>query len=244
MRPARVRSLHSTPEILLVAHGSRDPRAAMTTRALAGVVGRLRPEAGVRVAFLDHTFPGVQEALRGCEDGVAVVPLLLTSAYHARVDLPKLLDGTGARLTEVLGPVDGHVPAALLAGLRRRLSEAGTRYDALVLAAAGTRDAAALSTVDDVAAALGAALAVPCLTAYASAASPTPAEAVAALRAGGAGRVAVASYFLATGQLYRSAVASALAAGAVAVAQPLGDATEIARLVLERVAEDRQLTPA
>jgi sirohydrochlorin ferrochelatase len=227
--------------VLLVAHGSRDPRAAATTRALAVAVERLRPGVEVRVAFLDHTQPSVPAALRAMgDDGVAVVPLLLTSAYHARVDLPMILEefggGTGAELTEVLGPVDGPVPVGLLAGLRRRVRETGTRYDALVLAAAGTRDAAALSTVDEVAAALGAASGVPCLSAYASAASPGPGEAVAALRAGGAGRVAVASYFLATGQLYRGAVESSLAAGAVAVAQPLGDAVEIARLVLDRVA--------
>jgi len=233
--------------VVLVAHGSRDPRAAATTRALARVVARLSPGSPVRVAFLDHAGPRVGEALRPFgADEVAVVPLLLTAAYHGRVDLPAALAearaagiGTGAMLTDALGPTSSLVPAALLAGLRRRLAERGPGYDALVLAAAGTRDRAALSTVDQVATALGAALGVPCRSGYASAAAPTAGEAVRELRTAGARRVAVAAYFLATGRLYGSAADSALAAGAVAVAEPLGDAPELARLVLDRVAQAR-----
>jgi sirohydrochlorin ferrochelatase len=198
------------------------------------------------VAFLDHAGPRVGQVLRqfARHDEVAVVPLLLTAAYHANVDLPSALaEAGGGLMTRVLGPVDGQVPAQLLAGLRRRLGETGSRFDALVLAAAGTRDVTALSTVDDVAAALGHALGVPCRAAYASAAAPTAGEAVAALRSGGARRVAVASYFLAPGRLYRAAAGSALAAGAVAVAEPLGDAAELARLVVERVARARAESP-
>jgi len=230
---------------LLVAHGSRDPRAAATTRALAGAVAALRPGAPVEVAFLDHAGPRVGDVLRSFdpEAPVAVVPLLLTAAYHGRVDLPAALAearaagfGSGAVLTDVLGPSGPLVPAALLAALRRRLRESGAELDALVLAAAGTRDPAALSTVDRVAAALGATIGVPCRAAYASAAAPTAGEAVRALPAAGAQRVAVAAYFLATGRLYRTAAGSALAAGAVSVAEPLGDAPELARLVVDRVA--------
>src|SRR6266511_3190890 len=225
--------------VVLVAHGSRDPRAAATTRALARVVARLSPGSPVRVAFLDHAGPRVGEALRPFgADEVAVVPLLLTAAYHGRVDLPAALAearaagiGTGAMLTDALGPTSSLVPAALLAGLRRRLAERGPGYDALVLAAAGTRDRAAT--------ALGAALGVPCRSGYASAAAPTAGEAVRELCTAGARRVAVAAYFLATGRLYGSAADSALAAGAVAVAEPLGDAPELARLVLDRVAQAR-----
>ena len=101
--------------------------------------------------------------------GVTVVPLLLTAAYHARVDLPAVLDRAGGgldvRVADVLGPVGGLVPAGLLAALRRRLADAGAGagFDGVVLAAAGTRDRAALSTVDHVARALGTRLGVPCL---------------------------------------------------------------------------------
>jgi sirohydrochlorin ferrochelatase len=248
--------------VVLVAHGSADPRAAQTTSALAAAVAAARPGLEVRPAFLDHAGPRPGEVLaaigRAGHQGVAVVPLLLTSAYHGRVDLPAVLAAARAtgvappvRLTEVLGPVGPAVPAPLVAGLRRRLAEALRRraaparstlarrpYDAVVLAAAGTRDPAARMGVDRVAAALGDALGVPCLAGYASAPAParTVTGAVAALRGRGARRVAAAAYFLATGRLYAAAGSAASAAGAVAVGRPLGDAAEVVDLVLARLA--------
>jgi len=107
--------------------------------------------------------------------------------------------------------------------------------DAVVLAAAGTRDAAARSTVEDAANALSARLGLPCTVAYASAAPPSAGEAVRRLKASGARRVGMAAYFLAPGRLYDNAVRSAREAGAVAVAEPLGDAPDLVRLVAARV---------
>ena len=43
------------------------------------------------------------------------------------------------------------------------------------------------------------------------------------------------AYFLAPGLLYDATVAAARAAGAVGVAEPLGDVPELVRLVLSRV---------
>jgi sirohydrochlorin ferrochelatase len=57
---------------------------------------------------------------------------------------------------------------------------------------------------------------------------------VTALRDRGAERIAVAAYFLAPGLLYDRAVTGARAAGASVAAAPLGDAPEIAELVLRR----------
>jgi sirohydrochlorin ferrochelatase len=173
---------------------------------------------------------------------VTVVPLLLTAAFHTRVDVPAVLADASVRalgltvsVADALGPVDGRPDPWLLAGLGRRLIELGQPYDAVVLAAAGTRDATARVTVVTAADALGAALGVPCAVGYASAAPPQAGAAVAALRAAGARRVAAAAYFLAPGVLYDTAARSALAAGAVGVAAPLGGAWELARLVLARV---------
>jgi sirohydrochlorin ferrochelatase len=240
--------LAELPPVVLVAHGSRDPRAAASTRALARAVAAAGPGLDVRAAYLEHTFPQPRQVLGALQDAghtaATVVPLLLTAAYHGRIDIPALLDQARAdglraeiSVTDVLGPVDGRVHPALLAGLRRRLATLRVEYDALVLAAAGTRDAAARATVGQVAAALGAALDVPCLPAYASASAPTGGAAVRQLRRDGARRVAVAAYFLAPGRLYETVAASAREAGAVAVAAPLGDAPEIAHLILDRIQE-------
>jgi len=142
-------------------------------------------------------------------------------------------------LAEVLGPVAGfpapEVPSLLLDGLERRLPAAD--LDAVVLAAAGTRDPAARATVEWAADALSARLGLPCAVAYSSAAPPLPGAAVDLLRDAGARRIGVAAYFLAPGRLYDLAARSALEAGAVAVAEPLADAPEITRLVADRVAE-------
>jgi sirohydrochlorin ferrochelatase len=233
--------------ILLVAHGSSDPGAAATTRALAHAVAAERPGSAVRTAFLDHAGPRPDEELARLQaDGygeVTVVPLLLTAAYHRKVDVPAVVarahaDGVHipVTVTDIPGPVGGRVPAALLDGLCRQLAETRTPFDAVVLAAAGTGDRAARATVDLSARALGRRLRVPCVAAYASASAPTPGEATAALRRRGARQVAVASYFLAPGRLYAAAVESALAAGAVAAARPLGASSELVRLVLDRAA--------
>ncbi|WP_435206218.1 sirohydrochlorin chelatase [Micromonospora sp. bgisy143] len=256
MRAARLTSSSTTPTgpgvaggaapVVLVAHGSRDPRAAEATRALARAVSAARPGLSVWASWLDHTEPGPTEVLRMLAEAghrsAVVVPLLLTAAYHRRVDIPAAVAAAGSaltvRVTDVLGPADGTVAPALLAGLRRRLDEvAPGRFDALVLAAAGTRDARARGSVGRVADALGVGFGVPCRVSYASAAPPAAGVAVARLRAAGARRVAVSAYFLAPGLFHDAVAESARAAGAVAVAAPLTDAPELAELVLRRVDE-------
>jgi sirohydrochlorin ferrochelatase len=238
--------------IVLVAHGSRDPRGATATRALARAVAAARPGRLVLPSYLDHTDPGPAQVLQRLQAAghraAVVVPLLLTAAYHRRVDIPETISAArsaGLRLpvevADVLGPVGGVVDELLLAGLRRRLAEAAWNADAVVLAAAGTRDAAARTTVDRVASALGASLGLPCRAAYASAAPPDAGVAVERLRAEGARRVAVAAYFLAPGRLYETAVSAARGAAAVGVAAPLWAAPELAELVGRRA--DARVAP-
>ncbi|MEV4416341.1 CbiX/SirB N-terminal domain-containing protein [Catellatospora sp. NPDC049609] len=255
--------------VVLVAHGSRDPRAQAETRALARAVACARPGLDVRVAFLELAEPRPADVLAALRAAGApapvVVPLLLTRAYHGRVDLPAQVAGFDCVIADTLGEVS----EPLLAGLLRRLREAvpslgcggaaaptgsgagepdaprgadapaaalrAPGCDAVVLAAAGTSVASGRAMVDEVAAELGRRLGVPCRTAYASAAAPTGGEAVAQLRAQGARRVAVASYFLAPGRLYEAVVADARAAGAIGAAAPLGASRELVRLVLHRV---------
>ncbi|WP_306360169.1 sirohydrochlorin chelatase [Nocardia sp. CC227C] len=101
--------------MILVAHGSRDPRSAATMHALTERISAARPDLDVRLAFLDLSTPSVEQVVATvAADGhshAVVVPLLLGKAFHARVDLPGLLAHAGARhprlrLTQadVLGP--------------------------------------------------------------------------------------------------------------------------------------------
>jgi sirohydrochlorin ferrochelatase len=242
MRPARL-------AVVLVAHGSRDPRAAASTSALAAAVSAAHPEWEVHACYLDHAGPRPLDVLAGLSlrghAGAVLVPLLLTAAYHGRVDVPAVVTAArdaGLRIdvdvASVLGErfprASGAAESGLLVeGLVRRLPDPDV--DAVVLAAAGTRDAAARATVADVAAALGRRLGVPSMAAYASAATPTAGAAVSALRAAGFERVGVAAYFLAPGLLYDVAIESAASAGAVFAAPPLGDVPELVALVAARV---------
>ncbi|WP_198659241.1 sirohydrochlorin chelatase [Nocardiopsis sp. FIRDI 009] len=238
------RRTRGTVPLLAVAHGSADPRSAAAVSALFDRVRALRPDLDVRVSYLDHVSPGAQDALSDLAGGgageVVVLPTLLTAAYHSKVDLPRTLERVReespwlrVRYADTLGP-----HPLLLDAVERRLAEAGARPGpgtALVLASAGSSDAEANATVRSLAARLaerGPWREV--VAAFASAAEPTPGGAVAALRERGADRVAVASYLLAPGFFADRVRDRSTAAGASVVSEALGDAPELARVVLER----------
>ncbi|WP_198520450.1 sirohydrochlorin chelatase [Kitasatospora sp. CB02891] len=232
--------------LLLLAHGSRVPEAKEYTRALARAVGSAW--AGrVEVAYLRHTRPTARQALsmlaEAGHEQVAVVPLLLlSSAFHSRVDLPKALSnplGRAPLVTPVMGGTTGEPDKRLVAALRRRLAELDVEFDAVVLVATGSTDVGAYAEVTAMASALGTDLGLPCRAAFAATTTPTPGEAAEELRRAGARRIAVASYCLASGVLYRETVEASTAAGVVGVSQPLGDAPELVELVLERLHQAR-----
>ena len=223
----------AAPPLIAVAHGSRDPAAAAATRSLLAAVAAARPGLTVLPAFLDHERPGLADAVAAAQAASpaapVVVPLLLGAAYHSRVDIPAALAGTTSRQTDVLGP-----DPLLLRALERRLAAvgvaAGDPSTAVVLAAAGTTDAAALDGVRRLAAGWRSAGWWDVRDAFASAAEPSVEEAVATLRSEGAPRVAVATYLLFPG-LFADKLA---AAGADVTSAPLTDAPEVVELVLAR----------
>lgn len=230
--------------LLAVAHGSRDPRSAEAVSAVFDRVRCLRPELDVRLSFLDHVAPAAEEALDDLASGgageVVVLPALLTAAFHSKVDLPSVLDrarerGPWVRIhyADTLGP-----HPLLLDAVERRLAEAGAYAEpgtALVLASAGSSDAAA----NEVIGAMARELAdrgpwTEVVAAYASASEPSPGQAVRELLARGHGRVAVSGYLLAPGFFSDRVRAQSTEAGASVVADALGDVPELARVVLER----------
>jgi sirohydrochlorin ferrochelatase len=231
--------------LVAVAHGSQDPRAAATVESLLSLVRR-RTAAPVLTSYLDHAPPTPVQVLDGIAGaGSAVVlPLLLTAAYHSKTDIPGVLSevrNLHPRLDLRTAPTLGPHPL-LLDALERRLTEAGVRAGdpstAVVLVSAGSSDPAANATIDALARTWAARRAWWAVRpAYASAASPTPYEAVAALYAAGAPRVVVASYFLAPGYFADKVRTESLAAGATAVSPVLGACPELAAIILERYTE-------
>lgn len=106
-----------------MAHGSRDPRAAVATEALARAVRRACPAWLVEASYLDHAGPRPLDVLASAPASRAIlVPLLLTAAYHGRVDLPAVVRAAeslpiSVTATDVLGPAS----PLLLSALSRRL---------------------------------------------------------------------------------------------------------------------------
>lgn len=237
----------AAPALVALAHGSRDPRSAATINALVGEVRAARPDLRVEAAFLDLSKPSfhtvVNRLVRAGFDEIVVVPLLLTEAFHATVDVPAALaeatarhPGLRIRATAVLGH-EARFLEVLDERLRTALKAARAReIDALVLAAAGSSDPLANQAVVRLARIWGSHHKLPAVAAYASAAPPATGEAVRAFRAEGRRHIAVASLFLAPGMLPDRAKELALEAGAVAVSEPLGAHPEVARTILARYA--------
>lgn len=243
----------AAPVLMLVAHGSRDPRHAATVHTLVERVRALAPGVRVEAAFLDFdtvTVPGLLERLyaEGVREVVAL-PLLLTRAFHAKADLPGVLRGCAARLpllrvrqAGVLGP-----SPLLVAALERRLGEAGVELGqrgstGVVLASAGSSDPEANAVIADIAREwrrTGWCAVRPAFASACGPGRPRTEDAVAALRAGGARRVVVAPYVLAPGRLPDRIAAGSTEADVLAPV--LGAAPEVARLVLHRY---HQSTPA
>lgn len=237
-----------SPVLLVIAHGSRDPRHAATVHALVERARSLRPGLRVETGFLDFNAPAVPRVLQrlaaeGVEEVVAL-PLLLTRAFHAKSDIPAVLHEASARLprlrirqAEVLGP-----SPLLLSALERRLYEAGfdpsrKSSTGLVLASAGSTDPEAIAVIAEIARELRHTGWCAVRPAFASASLPRTEDAVRQLRADGVRRVAVAPYVIAPGRLPDRIAAGAREADVIA--DVLGAAPELARLLLRRLDEAR-----
>ena len=237
----------AAPALVALAHGSRDPRSSETIKALVAEVKGMRPDLRVETAFLELSKPSfatvVSKLVRAGHDEIVVVPLLLTEAYHAKVDVPSAVaeqmakhENVQIRATRVLGLEPAFLEVLDLR-MREALKEARVReLDALVLAAAGSSDPLANQAVNRLARVWGTRHKLPVKAAFASAAPPAAGEAVRAFRNEGRRHIAVASLFLAPGFLPDRAAELSLEAGAVAVSAPLGAHPELARTILARYA--------
>ena len=233
------------PALVVVAHGSRDPRALSTVSTLLDRVRDLRPGLPVRLGHIELNEPLLSDTLADLDAAdtadAVLVPLLLSRGYHVRRDIPEMAAAVRVR-TRVAAPLGPHpllvetlYTRLVEAGWRTRMTDAERRASAVVLAAAGSRDPDSAVDTGRTAQLLADRLGVPVVPAYASTAAPTVPAAVRALAARGRHRVAVASYFTAPG---RFATESAQAAPWIAAA-PLGTHEAMARLVLHRYDQAR-----
>jgi sirohydrochlorin cobaltochelatase len=125
----------TAPAILLIAHGTRDPRGAEEMDVLLDLL-RARHPAPVAGAWLeDFSDPGVETAgadlaAQGAQ-GIVTLPFLVLGAGHAKTDVPEALAALRAGLPQV--PVAHGQPL----GLQRVLFDLAARRVADARAQAG-----------------------------------------------------------------------------------------------------------
>lgn len=188
--------------LILVAHGSRDPRFGDTARRVRAAVAEALPAVDVGLAFLDLDEPLVGDALAGLDDGCVVVPLLLAPGYHSEIDLPAII-AEHARHAVRCGEVIGR--HSLTRALADRLTEAGTcDGDGIVLTAVGSSNPLADGLVRRRAIELSTRLHRPVEVVHATrlgARDRALRGAIRRLHAAGAQRIVVSPYFLSAGLL-------------------------------------------
>ncbi|WP_375425397.1 sirohydrochlorin chelatase [uncultured Friedmanniella sp.] len=235
----------TAPALVLLGYGSSDPRVARVSQRIKAALLEIRPTLDIEVAFLDHGTPSApqvvsQLALRGASE-VVLVPLLLSDAFHAALEVPAVVaavraahPGLRVLASRPIGP-----EASLLSVIDRRLRDALrsrriSELDGLVFSAAGSHDVRSNAIVARRARQWATHHRLPCVTAFAVASGPTTAEAIRTLRGQGRRHIAVGSWFLAPGLLFTHQAELAYEAGAVAVADPMGAEPEIAEVALVR----------
>jgi sirohydrochlorin ferrochelatase len=224
------------PALVLVGHGSRDPRSAATLHRLAERVRAGLPKVDVRLCFLELSVPNLEHVLSGLDGPVVVVPLLLGDAYHARTDLPDRVrlavarhDRLSVRIAATLG-----ADAGLLDAAAHRAVGAPSR-DGWILAATGSSHGPANAAVIETAKQLSRRLRRPVRAGFVTAA-PELTAAWADLRDAGCAEIGMLPWFLAPGRLLDRAEAQAAALGVTTVTEPLADDPATAAAVLARYA--------
>jgi sirohydrochlorin cobaltochelatase len=205
------RRTSSEPALLIVGHGSRDPRGAEEFHELVSLVRDHAPMP-VEGGFIELSRPPISECVnnlreRGARE-VSAVPLMLLAAGHAKDDVPATL--VREKLTHP--DLDFHYGRAL--GIRPELLELmDERISAVVpeeeregtavlIVGRGSSDPDANSDLAKMARLFFEGRPYPLVeTAFVSLAPPSVTEALERCRRLGAGRVAVFSYFLFTGVL-------------------------------------------
>jgi sirohydrochlorin ferrochelatase len=200
----------STDSVLILpSHGTGDPSGQAAIRALVDAVAE-RVDVPVLDCFVDVQQPDVPTTLAEAPGTapLVVVPLLLSTGYHVRVDIAEATQSVAPRrttVTQALGPDERLVDL-----LQLRLEEAGLRdSDRVVLAAAGSSDPDAVADCEAVAASLGRRLGSDVAVAYLASAEPRLDAAISAVRTEHPDdRIVVATYLLAPGYFARLAAAA------------------------------------
>jgi len=244
----------TNPALLVVGHGSRDPRGAREFHELVDLVRRRNPSLSVEGGFIELSRPPISEcvdhlAQRGAQS-VAAVPLMLLAAGHAKDDIPATLvrekmshPGMNFSYGRALG-----IRSELLELMDERISavvpEEEKEETAVLVVGRGSSDPDANSDLSKMARLFYEGRPYPIVEAsFVSMTPPDVADGLERCRRLGAKRIVVFSYFLFTGVLEErirvqsDAFVTAHPGIEVRYAGYFGPNEKIADLVVERYTE-------
>lgn len=111
--------------LILLAHGSTDPRWAEPFEAIVARVAGRAPDVAVRLAYLEKMSPDLERAAEDARAGGAeelvIVPLFLAQGGHVRADIPRLVARVQARHPELR--IDVRDAAGEVAAIQDALAE-------------------------------------------------------------------------------------------------------------------------
>ncbi|MEA4943638.1 MAG: CbiX/SirB N-terminal domain-containing protein [Propionicimonas sp.] len=237
----------TAPALVVVAHGSQDPRVAQVTHELRKGLQSARPELTVHGAFLDHCSPsGSQVVAQLARQGVpevVFVPLQLSNAIDVDPTIDQLVCRSRAAHPELRfatsRPIGPEISLLTVLDHRMRAALSHARcleLDGLVLSAESAGDVRGSALLARRARQWSTHHRLPCLTAVADESGPSVAQAIMGLRAQGRRHIAVGSFFLSADEAYHAQADLAYRFGAVSVSEPIGAASEVVDLVLARYA--------
>lgn len=248
------RNIDTDSAMLIVGHGSRDPRGAEEFHRLVDLVRERNPRMSIGGGFIELSKPPISEsvddlAAEGARN-IAAVPLMLLAAGHAKDDIPATLvrekeahPHLGFQYGRALG-----IRPELLELMERRISEVVSEEEksetAVLVVGRGSSDPDANSDLWKVCRLFYEGRSYPEVEpAYVSMTPPDVAEGLDRCRRLGAKRVVVFSYFLFTGVLEERIRQQSEAFAAdypeleVRYAGYFGPEPEIADLLVERYRE-------
>lgn len=215
-----------TPRLITVAHGTRQ---AAGNRIAVELTERAAEQLGVAAvaSYVELCDPLFSDVVAGLDGPAVAVPLLLSTGFHVRQDLPQMV--TGASAPVALGGAFGPHPLLAAAQVDRLVAAGAERGQPVVLVAAGSTDPAAMDHLAAACELLGEAWGAEVRLATLGGLGERPADVV---RPGDV----VSPYLLSPGFFIDRAREESHAAGAAVVADVLGVHPRVVDLVGERYA--------
>lgn len=211
--------------LVVVAHGTRRLLGNAVASIIAKQAGRrLRIES--RAAYVELCEPLFADVVAATRQPTLVVPLLLSTGYHVRVDLPAAVAAAAGPVT--LGAPLGPDPMLASAQVARLVAAGASPGRPVVLVAAGSNDPAARADITRAGTLLAEAWGGPVRVATVSGSGAPAIDQV--VRPGDA----VSPYLLAPGAFSEAVRARSAAAGAHVVADVIGPHPDVVDLVVRR----------